>query len=203
MLACENRVETTLPSENLAKDLKNGGLLTLLFFHYALSSSRTPELARSYVGFTKLRCVCSYVSFTCQMAAPVGRGEENVTSPSQGCQKKGLLVCFIGRRSQHGKVALWCCFYPIWGMYGEMSYLMPLCDTMYLGRHGEAAGAAFKPEVFCSHSPKTFSWCLSPLLCSVMSGLWEPAGKWLFLPPAQSIIMSTQVPASPSGQCFP
>ena len=139
----------------------------------------------------------------CQMAAPVGRGEENVTSPSQVCQKKELLVCFMERRPQHGKVALWCCFYPIQGMYGQVSYPVPLCDTIYLGWHGQATGAAFSPEVFCPHSPKVFSWCLSYLLYSVMSGLWEPAGKWLFPPPAQSIIMSVQVPASPSPQCFP
>lgn len=56
------------------------------------------------------------------MAAAVGRGEENVTNLSQVCQKKEILMGRNGaNRSQHGKVALELCFYPIWGIYGEVS----------------------------------------------------------------------------------
>lgn len=84
----------------------------------------------------------------------------------------------------------------IWG-----DELCPSASTSYLGWHGQAAGAAFSLEVFCPHSPKMFLWCLSHLWCSVMSELWEPAEKCLFPPPAQSIIMSIQMLASP--RCFP
>lgn len=171
----------TLPSEILAKDFKNEVLVWSLSFHSELSSSCMSELTCCSLGFTKLRGMCGWcVSCVCQMAEPVGKEKENVES-FISLPREGILDLPHREEVLVWKMALWCCFYPIQGMDGQVSYPVPLCNTRYLGWHGQAAGAVFNTGFSVHTPPRCFpgTWVTT---CALMSGFWEPTGKCLFPP---------------------
>lgn len=147
-----------------------------LFFHYALSPSCISELARSYTGFTKLRCTCSwYVSCMCQVAVPVGMGEENVTHFTS-LPNKGTPGVLHGEEipawESSPVVLLLPCMGYIWG--GELPYA-PLWHHLF-GVAWPGCLSCIQPWGFLSVFPQDVFLVLG--LPLVLCNVWALGASW-------------------------
>lgn len=126
-----------------------------------------------------------HVWVMCQLCVPNGstcwKGRGKCKESFTSLPREGILGLHHREEVLVWKMALWCCFYSLQGMDGQVSYPVPLCDTRCLGWHGQAAGAAFSSG-FSVHTPLRCFPGTSVTSCTLMSGFWEPTGKCLFPP---------------------